>query len=316
MSPQSPLPLLKYETKTLGNPSDPAVIVLVSTGVSGLNNAMIDRGLAQRGLYVILMNGRDTAGGSLEEAFDGDLPAGTDLVAEMSKAMAGDDFVAPYDWHDMADDVVNVLDQHEIDKAHVIGFSTGGTLAQVVMTRHPDRLRSCVMCCSAYEFDFEPFAGEGADELVQVMQSARPLKQGETTLQDWVQRQIDFFGLIRELEGQHDPRRAEMEECAADDFQNGWVDWTGMAKVRSALAFFMWHKKHEQRHKEALRSNKVPALVVHGERDPVVAFKNAELLAENTASASLKTHPYGHCLGPARSENELLDFIVGFMKRH
>lgn len=277
---------------------------------------MIDRGLVQRGMYVVLMNGRDTAGGALEEVCDGDLPEGTDLMEEMTKAKAGENFVAPYDWCDMADDVVNVLDQYEITKAHVIGFSTAGTLAQVVMTRHPERVRSCVMCASAYDFDFAPFTGEGADELVRVMQSAKPLAQGETTQQEWVQRQIDFFGLMRELDDQDDPRRAEMEECAADDFQNGWIDWTGKANARSALAFFKWRKEHEWAHKEALRNNEVPALVVHGEKDPVVTFKNAELLAENTASASLKTHPYGHVLGPARSENELLDFIVDFMKRH
>jgi len=308
---------LNYETRALGNPSDPAVIVIVSTGISGLNNAMIDRGLAQRGMYVILMNGRDTAGGTLEKAFDGDLPEGTDLMLEMNKAMAGEPFIAPYDWHDMADDVVNVLDQYEIAKAHVIGFSTAGTLAQVVMTRHPKRVRSCVMCCSAYDFDFEPFTGEGADELVRVMQSAQPLEQGKTTRQEWVQRQIDFFGLMRELDDDDDdPRRAEMEQCAADDYENGWIDWTGMANARSALAFFKWRKEHERAHKEALHNNNVPALVVHGEKDPVVAFKNAELLAENTASASLKTHSYGHVLGPAHSENELLNFIVDFMKQH
>ncbi len=267
-------------------------------------------------MRVILMNGRDTAGGSLEEAFDGGLPEGTDLIAEMNNAMAGESFVAPYDWHDMADDVVNVLDKYEIAKAHVIGFSTAGTLAQVVMTRHPERLRSCVMCCSAYDFDFEPFTSEGAEELVRVMQSAKPLEQGKTTQQEWVQRQIDFFGLMRELSDQDDPRRLEMEESAADDFENGWIDWTGMASARSALAFFKWRKDHEWTHKEALRNNKVPALVVHGEKDPVVAFKNAELLAEKTASSSLKTHPYGHVLGPVQSENELLDFIVDFMKRH
>jgi len=316
MTSRSQVPSLRYETKALGNPSDPAVIVIVSTGVSGLNNAMIDRGLVQRGMHVILMNGRDTAGGSLEEAFDGGLPEGTDMMAEMNNAMAGESFVAPYDWHDMADDVVNVLDQYEIAKAHVIGFSIAGTLAQVVMTRHPERLRSCVMCCSAYDFDFEPFMGEGAEELVRVMQSAKPLEQGKTTQQEWVQRQIDFFGLMRELGDRDDPRRVEMEECAADDFENGWIDWTGKASARSALAFFRWRKDHELAHKESLRNNKVPALVVHGEKDPVVAFKNAEVLVENTASASLKTHPYGHVLGPVQSENELLDFIVDFMKRH
>lgn len=56
----------------------------------------------------------------------------------------------PYAIADLAGDAVAVLDALEISQAHVVGMSMGGTLVQLLLLDHPDRLRSAtVMCTSA-----------------------------------------------------------------------------------------------------------------------------------------------------------------------
>jgi 3-oxoadipate enol-lactonase len=54
-----------------------------------------------------------------------------------------------YDLEAMAADAVAVLDEVGIDRAHVMGASMGGVIAQLVAVRHPSRVRSLVLACTA-----------------------------------------------------------------------------------------------------------------------------------------------------------------------
>jgi len=55
----------------------------------------------------------------------------------------------PYDLEQLAFDAISVLDKLGIDSAHVIGASMGGALAQIIAVRHPDRVRSLTLACTA-----------------------------------------------------------------------------------------------------------------------------------------------------------------------
>lgn len=55
----------------------------------------------------------------------------------------------PYDLEQMARDAVSVLDDLAVDAAHIVGASMGGVIAQIIAVRHPERVRSLVLACTA-----------------------------------------------------------------------------------------------------------------------------------------------------------------------
>lgn len=52
---------------------------------------------------------------------------------------------APYAIRDLADDVVRLLDELGVERAHLVGASMGGMLVQLLMLDYPDRVLSATM---------------------------------------------------------------------------------------------------------------------------------------------------------------------------
>lgn len=55
----------------------------------------------------------------------------------------------PYDLEVMAADAIAALDHAGYGSAHVIGASMGGIISQVIGVRHPERVRSLTLACTA-----------------------------------------------------------------------------------------------------------------------------------------------------------------------
>jgi 3-oxoadipate enol-lactonase len=55
----------------------------------------------------------------------------------------------PLSLEQMARDAITVLDAEGVDRAHVMGASMGGAIAQFVAVRHGERVRSLVLACTA-----------------------------------------------------------------------------------------------------------------------------------------------------------------------
>lgn len=54
-----------------------------------------------------------------------------------------------YDLAQMASDAIAVLDDVGVDRAHIVGASMGGAIAQIICVMHPDRVRSLTLVCTA-----------------------------------------------------------------------------------------------------------------------------------------------------------------------
>ena len=58
-----------------------------------------------------------------------------------------------YSVQNMAKDVIAIMDDAGIAKAHMVGTSTGGAIAQVLCIDYPERVQSAAICCSWMKCD-------------------------------------------------------------------------------------------------------------------------------------------------------------------
>src|SRR4051794_32826070 len=151
---------LCYET--FGDPSDPTALLIM-----GLATQMIAwpddfcRQLADRGFHVVRFDNRD-AGHSTH--IKGRAPTVGQLALRKKSA-------AHYRLSDLAGDAVGLLDDLGVDKAHVVGASMGGMIAQTVAIEHPERVLSLVSIMSNTGGQL---SGQPALALYPVLLSAAP----------------------------------------------------------------------------------------------------------------------------------------------
>ncbi len=51
----------------------------------------------------------------------------------------------PFTIRQFAEDLLGFMDEHQIDKAHLLGFSDGGNIAMVFAIHHPDRVKRLIL---------------------------------------------------------------------------------------------------------------------------------------------------------------------------
>ena len=92
------------------------------------------------------------------------------IAEAIGKVMMGKKVDAPYLVKDMAGDGIGLLDALGIDKAHMVGASMGGMIAQTVAALWPERTRSLV---SIYSTSGRPGLPPGKPEAL-AMLTAQP----------------------------------------------------------------------------------------------------------------------------------------------
>ena len=124
-----------------GNPS-----VLMIMGLMGSHKVWgeeIVNGLVNSGYRVILFDNRDTG-----ESENLDRLGKPNLYWKFAMSYLGVDFSSPYTLTDMALDGIGVLDHLGIERAHVVGASMGGMIAQTIAYKFPERTKSLVSIMS------------------------------------------------------------------------------------------------------------------------------------------------------------------------
>ncbi|WP_217167684.1 alpha/beta fold hydrolase [Streptomyces sp. AC512_CC834] len=144
-------------------------VVLLVMGVGGQltlwPQGLIDQ-LTGKGFRVIAYDARDVGlSDKMDEAGLPDIPA----ITEAAKRGG----VAPVAYHleDMAEDAVGLLDALDIQKAHIVGGSMGGMIAQLIASDHPEHVLSLTSIMSTTA---NPGLPETSPELTRQMTKVPP----------------------------------------------------------------------------------------------------------------------------------------------
>ena len=188
----------------------------------------------------------------------------------------------PYTITDMAADAVAVLDAVGWDRAHVLGQSMGGIIAQQVAIDHPTRARSLISFMSATG---NPAFGRPSPEALEALLTVQPSDR-----EGWLAHRIETER-IWASPTHWDPAwvRAKGELM----YDEG-VDPAGTARQFRAIA-------SGGSRDDALARLTLPALVLHGTADTLITPDGGEHTADIIPGASYVTiDGLGHDLPPAR----------------
>jgi pimeloyl-ACP methyl ester carboxylesterase len=137
----------------MGDTGDPAVLLIMGLGSQLLlwRDGFCEK-LVAEGLRVIRFDNRDVGLSSKTERHG----TGGALIPRMLKFWLGIPGAADYRLEDMADDAAALLDHLGIDRAHIVGASMGGMIAQIFAARFGQRTRSLAVIFSSNNQPFLP----------------------------------------------------------------------------------------------------------------------------------------------------------------
>lgn len=242
-----------------GSRSDPAVLLIHGYTCQRMHwpAAFVDA-LVDRNLRVVTFDNRDAG----ESSHLDDLP-----TASFDEARKG--APAVYTLDDLASDAIAVLDHIGRAEAHVVGFSMGGMIGQLLAIHYPERVRSLTSMASSTGNPALP----GAE--VAVWQAfVRELADDRDTAIEQLQAGWEALGGTT-----YSSTKLGLGQLAAASYDRGI---TASGRVRQLLALI-----HGGNRCAALRSVTAPTLVIHGSADGLVPPAAAEDTARSIPGAEL-----------------------------
>src|SRR3954453_23525659 len=136
-TPKSPELNIYYED--MGDQNHPPVLLIMGLGAQLLlwRKGFCEK-LVNQGLRVIRYDNRDVG---LSSKVTG-RHTGAKLLPRMVRSFLGKPNPAVYTLEDLADDAAALLDHLGIDRAHIVGASMGGMIAQIFAARFPQRTKT------------------------------------------------------------------------------------------------------------------------------------------------------------------------------
>ncbi len=280
---------ISIEYDTFGDASNPTILL-----VMGFASQMtmwapeFCEQLASRGFQVIRFDNRDVG---LSTKLDDAPPP------DLAKAFAGDFSSASYTLWDMADDAMGLLDHLGIAKAHIVGASMGGMIAQAIAIKHPSRVLSLTSIMSTTG---DPNVGQATPEAMAALMSPPA-----TNRQEAIERGQATWKIIGSPAYPTPPE--VVAERVGSDYDRAYHP---LGVARQLLAILATGDRTE-----ALRKLDVPTLVIHGENDPLVTVSGGKATAEAIPGAKLLTFPGAAHDFPPELYDAWIDAIVENTRR-
>ena len=250
--------------------------------------------LLGRGYRVIRLDNRDAG---LSQGFD-ELGV-PNLLWTSLKHLVHLPVQAPYQLRDMAADALGVLDVLGVARAHVVGASLGGMVAQHLAAEHPGRVASLTLIMTTSGARHLPQAS--LDITRRLM--SRPDSFEPEVLADHLTQLFDAIGSPA-----YRPEPVGFRDNLLRGVQRAWRPM-GTARQLAAVAA-------DGDRTGMLAAIQAPTHIVHGDADPLVPVEAARHLARHIAGATLDIVPgMGHDL-PGPLMGRLAQGIASNAARH
>ena len=258
---------LHIEYESLGDPAHPAIILIMGLGMQLI--AWPDtfcQALVARGYRVIRFDNRDCG---LSGRAPGKKRA--NLLLAMAASALGLPVRTPYTLDDMAGDVIGLMDRLGLERAHIVGASMGGMIAQVLAAKFPQRVLSLtsIMSTSGNRKVSKPTRSA---RKVLLARPANPKNPESVT-----EHLVEMFGVIGSpgYPSTQEELRSRIGRSVRRAYDPGGV-------ARQLLAIIASGDRRKLLHTIA-----APTLVIHGAADPLVPLAAGRDTAQNIPGAVL-----------------------------
>lgn len=258
---------IRYETH--GDPAHPPVLL-----ISGLGTQQVAwpeawlHALTSRNLYVITFDNRDV--GLSTHLHELGLPdAGAILSGEAA---------APYLISDMAADARGLVDALGLEHVHVIGVSMGGMIAQQFAIDNPEVTKTLTSIMSTPDPNN---VGQATPEALALL-----LRPRATEFEDFIEAEYESWELLA------GPALPIPREQVRRQAELSWPERDPAGVMRQMAAIVQSPDR-----RPGLSALTMPALVLHGEIDPLVTISGGEATAEALRGSTFIRYPdMGHAL--------------------
>ncbi|HEY7485738.1 MAG TPA: alpha/beta hydrolase [Streptosporangiaceae bacterium] len=271
--------------ETFGDPGDPAILLIAGSGASmdWWDEEFCSR-LAAGPRYVIRYDLRDTG-----------------------RSVAYPPGAPPYTGADLRADAIGLLDALGVDRAHLVGVSMGGAIAQVLALDYPGRVASLTLIDTTGAVPRE----SGAPPLPPISDELREFFARDRPAPDWADRAAVIDYLVEE---QRAYCRLGFDEKYMREVAGRVFDRS--VNVASSLNHGLMGDDADDadgRVRPGLGQITAPTLVLHGTADPLFPYPHGEELARAIPGARLiRLEGVGHEVPPPT----VWDVVVPALLRH
>ncbi|MEK4998224.1 alpha/beta fold hydrolase [Paenibacillus sp. FSL H7-0918] len=241
-------------SESFGNPSNPAILLIMGATCSMVywDEEFCQR-LADTGRYVIRYDNRDV---------------GRSVVYEPGSSN--------YTVMDMANDAAGLLDAYNIEQANIVGMSLGGMIAQVLATRHPQKVLTLTLIASSF------FESDDNDRNLPPMDERILAFHANGATLDWSNEEevanylVSGSGILCGSKHKFDEKRAYKQVRLEIKRANNLLSMFNHSLLTG-------DDDYEGKAKNIM----VPTLVIHGTEDTVLPIEHGLALAAEIPNASL-----------------------------
>ena len=268
--------------------------ILLNSGAGGQSIMWADtfcKKLSDRGYFVIRYDYRDT---------------GLSSQVDYEKN--------PYDIQDIAKDTLVILKTHNVQKAHFVGFSMGGQVAQFMGAYYPEHVLSLILLGTSTDFKpgFDAFEGN----------QNKGLSAPDPGYVAWATRAIDFKGQTLDEKVEDYVETWRRLDGNSPEFREDYYRQEGRRNYRRTKLQtpYINHSKAMRAsfedHQKAPSLIKATTLIIQGGQDPVFGRDHGKSLKDQIKNSELIVwEDFSHAISP-QNFDRIIEEIDKFIKKN